>query len=258
MTRALSAEWTKLRTIHSTGWSLGLALVLMIGFGVLICANSHTSGCAGQCDDVMAITLGGVYLAQFAVVALAVMAIGSEYGTGLIRVTFAADPRRRTVLAAKALAVAGAVLAGGLLASLLSYAVGAPLLRANGYTPEHGYAARSAADMAQAIGGTSLYLVALALLSFGVAALLRHTAAAISTVVALMFVPLIAASLLSGTASDRMLQIFPMTAGLAIQRTVENQPDQIPIDPWVGLGVICLWALAAMTGALWLIARRDA
>jgi ABC-2 type transport system permease protein len=258
MTRALHAEWTKLRTVNSTGWSLGLALVLMIAFGVLICANSQTSGCSGECDDVMAITLGGVYLAQFAVVALAVMAIGSEYGTGLIRVTFVADPRRRTVLVAKALAVAGAVLVAGLVASLLSYTIGSPLLEANGYTVEHGYTERSLADMFQAIGGTGLYLVALAHLSLGIAALLRHTAAAISTVVALMFVPLIAASLLSGTASDRVLQFSPMTAGLAVQRTVENQPDAIPIDPWVGLGVIFLWAFAAMGAALWLVARRDA
>jgi ABC-2 type transport system permease protein len=258
MTRALNAEWAKLRTVNSTGWSLGLALVLMVGFGVLICANSSTSGCSGECDDVMAITLGGVYLAQFAVVALAVMVIGSEYGTGLIRVTFVADSRRRTVLAAKAATVAGAVLVVGLVASVLSYAIGAPLLEANGYTVAHGYADRSTADLLQAIGGTGLYLVALALLSFGLAALLRSTAAAISTVVALIFVPLIAASLLRGTASDRILQISPMTAGLAIQRTVENQPDAIPIDPWVGLGVIYLWAAAAMAAALWLVTRRDA
>src|SRR5262245_46954209 len=108
MTRALSAEWTKLRTVNSTGWSLGLALILMIGFGVLISANSHTSGCQDVCDDTGAIALGGVYLAQFAIVALAVMTIGSEYGTGLIRVTFTADPRRRRVLVAKALALVGA------------------------------------------------------------------------------------------------------------------------------------------------------
>jgi ABC-2 type transport system permease protein len=258
MSRALHAEWTKLRTVNSSGWSLGLALLLMIGFGALICANSETSGCSGRCDDVLAITLGGVYLAQFAVVALGVMAIGSEYGTGLIRVTFTADSRRRTVLLAKALMVGGAVLIVGLVASLLSYVIGAPLLEANGYTVANGYADRSLPDLLQAIGGTGLYLVALALFSFGIAALLRHTAAAISTVVALMFVPLVAASLVTGTASDRLLQISPMTAGLAIQRTVENQPDQIPIDPWVGLGVTFLWALAALGAALWLVARRDA
>jgi ABC-2 type transport system permease protein len=258
MSRALQAEWTKLRTVNSSGWSLGLALALMVGFGALISANSETSGCSGKCDDVLAITLGGVYLAQFAVVALGVMTIGSEYGTGLIRVTFAADSRRRTVLVAKALTISGAVLVVGLVASLLSYVIGAPLLEANGHSVANGYADRSLSDLLQAIGGTGLYLVALALLSFGIAALLRHTAAAISTVVALMFVPLVAASLVTGTASDRLLQISPMTAGLAIERTVENPPDAIPIDPWVGLGVTYLWAMAAMAAALWLVARRDA
>jgi ABC-2 type transport system permease protein len=118
----------------------------------------------------------------------------------------------------------------------VSYEIGGALLTGNGYTPENGYPARSLADplVWRAVGGTAVYLTALALLSLGVAALLRHTAAAISVIVALLFVPLIAASLLSGTASDRMLQISPMTAGLAVQRTVETAPDRVPITSGSG------------------------
>jgi ABC-2 type transport system permease protein len=262
MTRALRAEWTKLRTVHSTGWALGLALVLMVLLSALAGAESETSGCApgGRCDnDVVAAALGGIYIGQFAVIALGVMAIGSEYGTGLIRVTFVADPRRRIVLLAKALAVGGAVLIVGLLASALSFQIAYGLLSGNGFSPENGYPSWSLTDpeVLRAVGGTGVYLAAVALLSFGIAALLRHTAAAISTVIALLVVPVFAASLLPEHISDRVLQISPMTAGLAIQRTVER-PDSVPIDQWVGLGVACLWALAAVAAALWVIGRRDA
>ena len=261
MTRALQAEWTKLRTIHSTGWSLGLALVLMVLLSALAGAESETAGCpASGCDsDIVATSLGGVYFGQFAVIALAVMAMGSEYGTGLIRVTFVAEPRRRVVLIAKALAVGGAVLVVGLLASVLMFQIASSLLAGNGYNAEIGYPEWSLTDpeVLRAVGGTALYLVAVALLSLGIAALLRHTAAAISTVTALLVVPVFAAELLPEHISDRVVQISPMTAGLAIQRTVEL-PGIVPIDPWVGLGVACLWSLAAMAAALWLVGRRDA
>ena len=133
MTRALRAEWTKLRTIHSTGWALGLALVLMVLLSALAGAESETSGCpASGCDDgVVANALGGVYFGQFAVIALGVMAMGSEYATGLIRVTFVAEPRRRLVMVAKALTVGGAVLIVGLLASVLMFEIASSLLEGN-------------------------------------------------------------------------------------------------------------------------------
>lgn len=261
MTRALRAEWTKLRTVHSTGWALGLAVVLMVFLSALSGAESETSGCpASGCDsDVVANSLGGVYFGQFAVIALAVMAISSEYGTGLIRVTLVADPRRRIVLLAKALAVGGVVLVVGLVSALLMFQIASSLLVGNGFNAAIGYPEWSLTDpeVLRAISGTAVYLAALALLSLGIGALLRHTAAAISTVTALLVVPVFAAELLPDHIADRILQLSPMTAGLAIQRSVEL-PDSVPIDPWVGLGVVCLWAVGAMGAALWLIGRRDA
>ena len=261
MTRALRAEWTKLRTVHSTGWSLGLALVLMVLSSALSGAESETSGCpASGCDsDIVANSLGGVYFGQFAVIALGVMAMGSEYGTGLIRVTFVAEPRRRIVLIAKALAVGGAVLVVGVLASALMFQIASSLLAGNGFNASIGYPEWSLTDpeVLRAVGGTAVYLALIALLSLGVGALLRHTAAAISTVTALLVVPVFFVELLPDHISERLLQLSPMTAGLAIQRSIEL-PDSVPIDPWVGLGVACLWAVGAMAAALWVIGRRDA
>jgi ABC-2 type transport system permease protein len=260
MTRALRAEWTKLRSVPSSNRALVATFLLTIVFSALIAASSSTEGgCGNECDDVVANALGGVYLGQFAVVALAVMAMSSEYATGLIRVTFTAEPRRRLVLIAKTLAVAGAVLVVGVLAALAAFEIGTAISSGNGYAPRNGYPDWSLSDgpVQRAIVGTGLYLAALALFSLGVAALFRSTAAAISTVVAVLFVPIIVASVTPRDVADHVLQVAPMTAGLSVQRTVEG-PDTVPIDPWVGLGVMALWAAAAMAAALWLIARRDA
>jgi ABC-2 type transport system permease protein len=262
MTWALRAEWTKLRSVAGTRWVLGAAFGSMLLLGVLLCAGTESSGCAGmECEDMAMTALGGVYLGQFAVAALGVLAITSEYATGLIRVTFVADPRRRKVLVAKALAVAAAVFAVGLISAVISFAVGNALLVGNGFTPEHGYPALSITDgpVLRAIVGTALYLSALALISLGIATVLRHTAAAISIVIALLWVPLIAASFISETAANEvlLLRVTPMLPGISIQRTIERS-DSLPIGEWAGLGVTGLWALGAMAAALWLIGRRDA
>ena len=262
MTRALSAEWTKLRSVGSMRWTLAGALVSMVVFGVLLCAGTQTDGCLqDQCEDMVMVALGGVYLAQFAVAVLGVLAITSEYATGLIRVTFVAEPRRRLVLAAKALTLAAAVFVVGLVASAASYAIGHAMLVGNGFTPAHGYPGASITDgpILRAIFGTALYLSGVGLLSLGVATVLRHTAAAISLVIALLWVPLIAASFISESApwDVLLLRVTPMMPGISIQRTIERT-DSLPIGEWAGLGVSGLWALGAMLVALWLIARRDA
>jgi ABC-2 type transport system permease protein len=261
--RTLASEWIKLRSIRSTTWSLAALVGLTLALSALICASSSTSGCppgtAGCDDDIVELSLGGVYLGQFAVAALAVMAISSEYATKMIRTTFTATPRRRTVLSAKAAAIGALVLAAGLLTSLAAFFLGQALLAGNGYTAAGGYPAASLGDGStlRAVVGTGLYLAALALLSLGVGAILRHTAAAITTVLGLLWVPLIAVSLLPQDVGLQVARFCPMTAGLAIQRTVERA-DSVPIAPWAGLGVFCAYAGAALLAAFWRIDARDA
>ena len=201
-------------------------------------------------------SLLGVLVGQLAAVTLGVLAIGSEYATGMIRTTFVAEPRRRLVLVAKALAVGALVLAVGLATAVASYAVGRTLLSGNGFTAANGYTAAELADLVRPVAGTALYVTGLALLSVGIGAILRSTAGAITFVLSLLFVPLIAASLLPESAGDTVLRSAPMTAGLAVQRTVDRS-DSVPIGEWAGLGVVWLWARGGALLALWLIGRRD-
>jgi ABC-2 type transport system permease protein len=253
MTRALRAEWIKLRTVPSTGWALVGLLAGTVLFTALVCATASSGGCVpGTCDDYVVVnSLTGVFVGQIAGVALGVLAIGSEYATGMIRTTFAAEPRRRLMLAAKALAVAVLALAAGLATALCSYLVGGALLSGKGYPSlafDEGLAPVSV------IG---LYLTALALLGLGIGAVLRSTAGAITCVLSLLLLPLIAAPLLPERTGEQLLDIAPMSAGLALLRNIDRV-DGVTGGEWRGLGVAWLWTAAALALGLWLIGRRDA
>jgi ABC-2 type transport system permease protein len=261
MTHALRSEWTKLSSLRSTWWSLAALLILTMLLSLALTSSSTTDGggCAarGDCEGMLELSLGGVYLGQMAVVALGVLAISSEFTSGMIRSSFAATPRRYPVLAAKAAVIGGVVLAVGLGTAALAYAAGMPLLRGNGFTAANDYPGYSWSTVARGVGGTGIYLAGLALFSLGVGAIMRHTAAAISTVLALLWVPLIVLSMLPMDIGVKIGRFCPMFAGLAIQNTVQRN-DSIPIAPGAGLALFCAYAAAALGLGFWLLARRDA
>ena len=106
------SEWTKLRTVRSTYWTLLAAAVAMIGVSVIVCAilvaqYANMSIKDKASFDPVTLSLAGGFLAQLAIAVLGVLVITSEYSSGMIRATFAAVPQRVTVLAAKATVFAG-------------------------------------------------------------------------------------------------------------------------------------------------------
>jgi ABC-2 type transport system permease protein len=262
MSRVLRAEWTKLRTMPSTAWALLAVVGLTVAVGIWAVAGMDPASCvAGAgCDlDTTPVALSGVYLGQLAVVVVAVLAVSSEYDTGMIRTTFAAMPRRVAVLAAKAAVVTAVVLAAGLLAVLGSFLAGRTILPGHGFTPAAGYPPMSLADepVRRAFGGSVLYLGLLALFTIGVAVIVRHTAAAVSTVLAMLLVlPVIAALMTNEHWREWVLELSPMTAGLAIQAT--KRLDALPIAPWSGLGVLAGYAAGALALGTVLLLVRDA
>lgn len=255
---ALHAEWTKLRTVAGTAWLLFATVILTMAVSA---AAEATSSCAsvGCGVDQAKISFIGVDLGQAMVAVLAVMTFGSEYSTGMVRVTLAAIPRRGTVLAAKAVVVCGPVLVAATVAVLGSLLIGRLLLPGKGFTAAHGYGALSLTDgpILRAAAGSVLYLGLIALLSLGTAALMRDGAAAIGTVLGLLYLFPIVISLVSDATWHRHLeQIGPMTAGMAVQATL-NLNSQ-PIAPWSGLGVLAAWAAAALLAGGLLLRLRDA
>ena len=255
--RALHAEWTKVRTVAGNVWLVGAALVLMIGLSTAVSAavDCTASGCSA---DPTRTALTGVVLGQAVVAILAVLVMSGEYGTGMIGVTFAAMPRRTVVLAAKALVLTGIVFTAGVMSVLGSLLAGRPILAGNGFTLAHGHPAPSLGDFATARAaiGTVIYLVLIALLSLGIAAIVRDAAAAIGLVLGLLFLFPVLAQVVNDPDWYRHLQqISPMIAGLSIQDTVRD-PDA-PIGPLAGLAVLAGWAGAAMLTGGVLLRRRD-
>jgi len=251
VSRVLHAEWTKLRTEPAARWLLpGIVLATVLVSLLSVAAASCERGGCGY--DPAVLTLAGVQLGQALVVLLAVLAVGGEQGTGLLRTTFTATPRRIVVLAAKALLIGGLTLVAGAVAVLGCVAAGRAIL------PGHGIAAPSLADGAtlRAVAGSVLYLVLIGLLALGVAAAIRDSAVSAGAVFALLYaVPLVAA-VISDPELQRTLRRFgPMTAGLAVQATTDL--DSLPIGPWAGLGVLAAWSGASLVGGALLLRHRD-
>ncbi|WP_233526121.1 ABC transporter permease subunit [Actinomadura spongiicola] len=260
--RAVRAEWTKLRTLPSTGWLLFALAGITVAVGAAVTGSVDTADCVtpAACEeDTPRLALSGVRLGQIAAIVLGVLAVGGEYATGTITATLAAVPRRGTVLAAKAAVVAGAVAAAGAVGVLAALAVGRGILPRNGFTAAHGYPPLSPLDgaTARAAAGTVLYLVLVALLSLGVATALRDTAAATTAVLALLWIVPIVTRLVGDAAwRERLEKVAPMSAGLAVQST--RDLERLPIGPWPGLGVLAGYAAAAMLVGGVLFAVRDA
>ena len=145
MREALHAEWTKLRTAPARSGCCSRSSRLTVALGGV--ADAAATCPSGGCQlDPAKLSLTGIYLSQAIVAILAVLAISGEYGSGMIRITFTAMPRRTTVLAAKAVILTGLVLAAGTVAVLGSVLAGRLILPGHGFTAAHGYASLSLGD----------------------------------------------------------------------------------------------------------------
>jgi ABC-2 type transport system permease protein len=259
----LHAEWTKLRTLASTWWLLLGAVAVTIAVGAAVTAGTHCppSGCAAAQTgaDPARLSLSGVYLGQVIIALLAVLAVGGEYGTGMIRVTLAATPRRLTMLAAKAVVVTGWAVAAGAVAVLGSVLAGRLILPGRGLSAANGYVLVSlgnAPDLRAALGSV-LYLALVALLALGVTTAVRDSAAGIGLVLGLLYLfPIVSTVIPDHVLSRHLEQIAPMTAGLYIQATTGLR--SLPLTPWQGLGVLALWALGALILGALVLRLRDA
>jgi ABC-2 type transport system permease protein len=257
VTEALRAEWIKLRTLTSTAWLLIGATAVTVGVSAAIAAGTHQSAGGGG-EDPTKLALTGIDLGQAVVAVLGVLAISEEYGTGMIRTTLAALPRRLTVLGAKAANLVVLTLASSVLAVAGCLVAGRLMLPGDGLGPAHGYALVAVADPAtlRAAIGSVIYLGLIALLALGVATTVRDTAVSIGVVLALLYLPLLLAQAVSNPLRRHVEQVAPMTAGLVVQTTTNVRHQ--PIGPWAGLGVLAAWAAVSLLIGGLLLQRRDA
>ena len=252
--RVLRSEWTKLRSLPSTAWSLLAAAALIVGFGVLYSMVRVTrpprdpAAIAGF--DPAAISLSGVQLAQLAIGILGVLLVTGEYATGAIRTSLAAVPRRLPVLWGKATVFASTTLALCIPATFAAFLVGQSILSA-----EHLDTTLGRPGVARAVLGGALYLTAIGLLGLGLGALFRNTAGATAALFGLLFAPQIVVGFLPASWSDQLYRYLPAPAGLAV---TEVRPDPTSLGPWTGFGLLCLYAAVLLGLAAWQLRRRDA
>ena len=252
---ALRSEFTKIRSVRSTYWTLLALVVVTVGFGALASWGVATHGHPGPGFDPTAQSLGGLYISQLIIGVLGVLVISSEYGSGMIRTTLTTMPRRGTLIAAKAVVFAAVAFVTGLITCFASFFLGQALMSSHHISTTLG-----APNVLRAVIGGALFLTACGLLAFGIGLLLRHTAGAISTVVGLLFVLSILINFIPQSWQDHVTKWIPADAGVQIWSVVRVPAGKgTPMfAPWTGFAVFCGYAAIALIAGLVLFRKRDA
>jgi len=272
------SEFTKIRSVRSTYWTLLALVVACIGIGALFSwgqtqrLRSFKSGArldgqkvgpgaaahiAAQIHSSAAsISLFGLLIGQLIIIVLGALAITSEYSTGMIRTSLSVMPRRGTLFAAKGLVFGLVALVTGIVTSFLAFFAGQAIL-----SSQHVSTTLGNPGVLRTVIGGGLFLAVCGLLSFGIGAMLRHTAGVIAAGIGLMFVLWILSQFLPSPPSGWFGQAdidkwIPFNAGSSIW---ENQANGLhPFSPWIGFAVFCAYAVAAIVGGLVIFLRRDA
>lgn len=255
---ALRSEWTKIRTVRSTMWSLVAMAGISIGLMSLIAwasmhrwARFEPREQANLLHNPLQIVLvRPVFVCQLVVAVLGVMVISAEYTTGMIRSTLQAQPRRMTILVAKTMVFAALMLVVGELLSFGAFFIGRQIIAV--HVPVN----LSDPGVTRAVIGAGLYVAVLGLFSLAFGAILRHTAGAITAVLGLVLIVSNLTGLLPDSWGHHINAWMPTNAGQLIM-----QPRQLPDDllsPWQGLAVFAGWTALMLIVAAVLFRKRDA
>jgi ABC-2 type transport system permease protein len=274
--RAVESEWVKFRSLRSTWWSIGTALVISIGLGMAFAAlrgnDIQTHG--GFEVDQTALSLRGFYLAQLAVGVLGVLFITGEYSTGMIRATLAAIPKRIPVWVAKIAVFATVIFVITLIAAFVAFLGGQAVLSAYHFHGSITFGPNGTVIASQnpnevhrlgvslnypgavrAIFGAALYMMGVGLLGLGCGFVVRNTGAAIAALFGLLLVLPLLAEALPTSLQEHVSKYLPLLAGTAGMNTVGGTNQ---LSPWAGLGVFALYVVAALLLGLYVLRRRDA
>jgi ABC-2 type transport system permease protein len=254
----LLSEWTKLRSVRSTMWSLLLLVVLTLGLTGLItgltAAQWSKIGAASRAtligDPVSAILGASIEFGQLTIIVLGVMSITSEYTTGAIRSSLLAVPRRPLLLAAKALVFTVLIFVLAEVVCFVAFFLGSAILHS------HVPVSLSDSNVARAVIGAGLYLTVLGLFSMAIGGLIRHTAGAIAGVIAFVIVLEPLSTLIPGTWGNHIHDYLPTSAGRLVYaiRPVSGQV----LPAWGGFAVFCAWTAGLLIAWAVTMQMRDA
>jgi ABC-2 type transport system permease protein len=302
---AIASEFTKLRSVRSTYWTLGGLFIVSVGLGLAITAGTAANMASNPQNkagfDATQISLGAFFeLGQLIIAVIGAMVITSEYSTGMIRTSLTAQPRRGVVYAAKAIAFTAVTLVISLVTAFVAFFTGQAMYSGKGVAaslfhtvtipanamvnclgggggsvPDNsgpgaapgcghlvvtfsGTDVISASTVLTAIVGTALFVTIVALISFGVGSIVRHTAGTIAIVIALMFiVPILEQTLPSDWRND-IMRFLPDAANQVVSTTIAGNGPGHLWSAWPQLGVTALWAVVLVGIGAYLFRKRDA
>ena len=253
-TEVIRSEWTKIRSVASTVWTLSLAVVVTIALGMLISALSKNEFDTMDRRDQLSfdptfISFAGMSLGQLAMIVFGVLVVSNEYSTGMIRSSLAAVPQRGTFLFSKIAVATGLALVVGVATSFVTFFLGQAMLG------EHKAQIGDPGVLRAVIGG-GLYMTLIAMFSMGVAAMLRSPMLSLGILMPFFF--LVSNILGNVSATEKIGRYLPDQAGSKIMQVVTPLDDDTPYGPWGGLGIMALWVLAAIAGGYATLKKRDA
>ena len=263
----LTAEWTKIRSVRSTFWTLILFVVITVGLtagltALIVHANGPNAPARDAriiADPVGFILGAGIGLGQLTICVLGVLVITSEYSTGVIRASLLAVPKRVTMLMAKIIVFSLLLIVLAEIVSFGSFFVGSALLHGlhlPGSTASLVTVKLSGPNVLRAVVGAGLYLTVLGLFALAIGGLIRHTAGAIATVIGAVLVLPILSGLLPSNWGAHINAYLPEQAGSLIFSD-RGTAGQL-LSAWEGFGVFCLWTLLLLVICAVLLQRRDA
>jgi ABC-2 type transport system permease protein len=295
---AIASEFTKIRSVRSTYWTLAALLVVSIGIGAAITGGtaasfSHNPANKAAFDATQISLIAFFEIGQLIIAVIAAMVITSEYSTGMIRTSLTAQPRRGTVYAAKAIVLTSLTLIVSLVTSFIAFFVGQALLSSSGVSaslfhsvtipqnanvtcPQKGLGGGggglppgckvvfsgtyviSPTTVLLAIIGCALFVTLVAILAFGIGALVRHTAGAIAIAIAALFIIPVLEQALPNQWRWDIMRFLPDAANRVVSVTIPGSADPHLWSAWPQLGVTALWAAALLGAGAYLFRKRDA
>jgi ABC-type transport system involved in multi-copper enzyme maturation permease subunit len=294
---AIASEFTKIRSVRSTYWTLAALLVVSIGIGAAITGGtaasfSHNPGNKADFDATQISLIAFFEIGQLIIAVIAALAITSEYSTGMIRTSLTAQPRRGTVYAAKAIVLTSLTLIVSLVTSFVAFFVGQALLSSSGVSaslfhsvtipqnanvtcPQKGIGGGgglppgckvvfsgtdviSPSTVLLAIIGCALFVTLVAIIAFGVGAIVRHTAGVIAIVIAALFIIPVLEQVLPNDWRWDIMRFLPDAANQVVSVTIGDNANQHLWSAWPQLGVTALWAVALLAAGAYLFRKRDA
>jgi ABC-type transport system involved in multi-copper enzyme maturation permease subunit len=288
----IASEFTKLRSVRSTYWTIaalfivGVGIAALVGFGIASNIHNQPWNKAGT-DGTQSILTPFLFIGQLIIAVIGAMAITSEYSTGMIRTSLTAMPRRGTVYAGKLIVLTSVTLVVSLVTSFIAFFVGSATLSGSGVAgslfhnvtipanvnmsppaggpgngpPNYTFVGTdviTSGHVLTAIVGSALFVTVVALIAFGLGAIIRHTAGAISSVFGLMFVLSIIIQVLPETWRDDIMRFFPDAAGRVLSVTLPGQQNPHLWSTWPQFLVTVIWAVVLVGAGGYLFRKRDA